>query len=1068
MSKWNEVSVMSDNYVVYHLHSHLSNGVTNIDSVTKPEEYIDYAKSLGMKALGFSEHGSVFNWYHKKCKIEKAGMRYIHAVECYATKTLEEKIRDNYHCILIAKNYDGVLEINGMISKSFNRKDNHFYYVPRILFEELFSTSDNVIITSACIGGVLYKGNDEIQNKFLNFFKKNRDRCFLEIGHHLDPQQYEHNKNLYELSRKHHIRLIAGTDTHCLNEIHAKGRIKLQEAKNIRFDGEDNWDLTFKSYEELVKCYKKQNSIPKEAYLQAIENTNVLADMVEDFTLDTSTKYPHIYDNPEKTFKEKIYKAVEAHPHVLKRYSKEEVGKVIEEEFKVYKTTQSIDFMLLETYMREWEKSQGIECGYGRGSVAGSEIAYILGITQMDSKKFGLNFFRFMNPSRVTNADIDTDYAGVDRDRVKEFLLKERMNLSQIQTSEIITFNTIAIKGAVRDISRAMNIPLSEVGDICNRIENDVIPDKLRAKYPELFEYVDIVNGTVVSIGTHPSGVLVSDLDIENLIGMCTTGTSDYQISMLNMKELDALMYVKLDVLGLDNVGVINETCKLAGIERLTPDNTDLDDMGVWKEIRDNTTLIFQWESNSAQAYIRKFMSDETLNKVKNIIPNFSMLKWLSFGNGLLRPACASYRNEVAEGKFYDNGFEELNNFLAPEMGRVCMQETIMQFLVKFCGYSQAESDNVRRAIAKKKGTETLLPEIENRFIDYSSTHYNITSERCKEVIKPFLQIILDASSYGFSWNHSDSYSAIGYICGYLRKYYPYEFITSALNVFKDNEEKITAITEYANEKGIRISPPRFGLSKDVYVYDKENKVISKGIESVKYMNKAISNELYALKDNNYTHFTDLLLDIENHTSVNSRQLDLLIKIDYFIRFGNCAELLRINEAFNFFNNGTAKSIKKDKIKSDVLREIVSKYATDKNKNGSEAKSYTITDMHGLLIKCEDYIKSQHIKDLSYRLKCANQQEILGYIDLTTNKEEDRRKLLITKVVPLISKDNGNPWGYALFTKSVGSGKTNRLTLKSKLYNNKPVKAMDIIYAKRVDKNNSGYWYLWDYDYIIE
>lgn len=1021
-----------------------------------------------MKALGFSEHGSCFNWYHKKCAIEAANMKYIHAVEAYITETLEEKVRDNYHCILIAKNYEGFLELNGMVSRSFNRMDNHFYYVPRISFDELLGTSDNIIITSACIGGILYKGNENIQERFLKFCRENRDRCFLEIGHHLDPQQYEHNKRLYELSKKHNIRLIAGTDTHCLNNTHSKGRIMLQKSKSIHFDGEDNWDLTFKSYDELVECYKKQKSVPEEVFLVAIENTNVMADMVEEFTLDTSTKYPKIYDNPEETFKEKINVAIDGHPYLLKRYSREDLHKTIDEEFDVYKKTGSIDFMLLETYMREWERSQGIECGYGRGSVSGSEIAYALGITQMDSKRFNLNFFRFMNPERVTNADIDTDYSSADRDRVKEFLLKDKMNLSKIKTSEIITFNTIAVKGAVRDIGRALEMPLSEVNEICSQIENDDVPPKLRSKYPELFEYVDIVTGTIVSIGTHPSGVLVSDLDIENLIGMCTTGTSDYQVSMLNMKELDALMYVKLDILGLDNIGVINETCRLAGIERLTPDNTNLNDMDVWKEIRDNTTLIFQWESDSAQAYIRKFMSDETLNKVRNKIPNFSMLKWLSFGNGLLRPACASYRNEVAEGKFYDNGFAELNDFLAPEMGRVCMQETIMQFLVKFCGYSQAESDNVRRAIAKKKGTETLLPEIERRFIEYSSNHYNITAERCCDVIKPFLKIIEDASSYGFSWNHSDSYSAIGYICGYLRKYYPYEFITSALNIFKSNEDKTTSITEYANEKGIRISPPRFGLSKDVYVFDKEGKVISKGIESVKYMNKAISNELYSLKDNCYSYFMDLLLDIESKTSVNARQLDLLIKIDYFMQFGNCAELLRINEIFTFFNSGTAKSIKKDKIKSDILEKIISEHATDRKKDGTEAKSYTITDMHGLLIACEEYIKSLHIKDLDFKVKCANQQEILGYIDLTTNKEEDRRKLLLTKVVPLVSKDGDKPWGYALFTKSVGSGKSSRLTLKSNLYDNKPVKAMDIVYAKRVEKNKSGYWYLWDYDYVLE
>ena len=144
------------------MHSDLSNGVTNVDSVTKFGLYVDRAKECGMKALAFSEHGSVFEWWHKKQAIEKAGMKYIHAIECYLTHDLTEKIRDNYHCVLIAKNYDGFLELNKLVSQSFNRKDNHFYYVPRISFEELFSTSENIIITTACIGGVFGKADSKV------------------------------------------------------------------------------------------------------------------------------------------------------------------------------------------------------------------------------------------------------------------------------------------------------------------------------------------------------------------------------------------------------------------------------------------------------------------------------------------------------------------------------------------------------------------------------------------------------------------------------------------------------------------------------------------------------------------------------------------------------------------------------------------------------------------------------------------------------------------------------------------------------------------------------------------
>ena len=176
-------------YTVYHLHSDLSNGVTNIDSITKYKEYIDAAAACGMKALAFSEHGSLFEWWHKKTAIEAAGMKYIHAVEAYLTATLEEKVRDNYHCVLIARNYAGFLELNHLVSRSFDRKDNHFYYVPRISFDELFHTSDNILFTTACVGGVFGKGDEKAQKDFLEFISGNKSRCFFEIGHHTDPKQ---------------------------------------------------------------------------------------------------------------------------------------------------------------------------------------------------------------------------------------------------------------------------------------------------------------------------------------------------------------------------------------------------------------------------------------------------------------------------------------------------------------------------------------------------------------------------------------------------------------------------------------------------------------------------------------------------------------------------------------------------------------------------------------------------------------------------------------------------------------------------------------------------------------
>ena len=1055
-----------DNYTIYHLHSDLSNCVTNVDSVTKYHQYIARAKECGMTAMGFAEHGSIMEWFHKKSDIEAAGMKYIHAVEAYVTETLDEKIRDNMHCVLIAKNYDGFLELNRLVSESFNRNDNHFYYVPRISMQSLFSTSPNILITSACVGGILGKGNDEVQSNFIHFIAQNQDRCFLEIGHHIDPKQVEYNRKLYTISQQTGVRLIAGTDTHALNEEHEKGRSILQRSKNVVFEGEDRWDLKFKTFDELVAAYDYQGSLPRDVYMSAIEMTNVMADMIEPFDLDKGTKYPHIYENPEETFRQKIADAVERHPYALKNHSREELQPVLDNEIAIYKSTGSIDFMLLQTYIREWEEKNGVQSGYGRGSVSGSMVAYILGITQMDSMRFGLNFFRFMNPSRVTNADIDSDYSGADRDKVKQFLLRDKMNLTNIKTAEIITFNTIAMRGAVRDVCKAL---FKKDGDstekgagkpeylkiadyICSKVDDH--EDEVRKEYPQVFEYVDIVNGTIVSIGTHPSGVLVSDLPIEESVGLCSISSSNYPVSMLNMKELDALMYVKLDILGLDNLGVINDTCKSLGIERLTPDNTDLDDMDVWRSIRDDTTLIFQWESNSAQAYIKKFMSEKTLEIARKKIPNFSMMTWMSFGNGLIRPACASFRDSVANGEFYDNGFEELNQILAPEAGRIAMQETIMKFLVQFCGYSDAESDTVRRAIAKKYGTEKLLPEIERRFIEYSSTHYDISVERCAEVIKPFMQIILDASAYGFSWNHSQPYSATGYICGYLRYYYPLEFLTAALNTFSDNSDKTAEITKYAQKVGIQITMPKWSISRSVYSYSKERNVIAKGMSSIKYMSNAIGKELYDLsKQKQYTSFMELLKDISDKTSLDTRQLDILVKIDFFSDFGNQRELIQMIDLFERFKKGEAKKIKKSEVDGTPLESIVQKYAIGTTKGGTAAKSYTLLDVMAILKDLEKLVLSMNMKDLSDVIKVKNFADVMGYAGYVSGKNEDRPKLYISALYPVCRRRDGYQFGYGAVTKSIGSGKESRFTVPNAVFNKEPIKVGDVIYCRGYTKD---------------
>lgn len=453
---------MSIMYVPYHMHSMLSNGTTNIDSITNFRDYVKVAADCGMPALGISEHGNIFEWLHKKEAIEKAGMKYIHCVEAYITADTDdarlysadelffstltknnvrihfkdyhitedgkyiatdidtgkecwidestikeegfEKTRDNYHCVLIAKNYDGVKEINRMTSKSFNRDDCHFYYMPRITFDELYATSDNVIITTACLGGVLHNGDDIVKEQFITFLANNKHRCYLEIQHHNIEEQIEYNKYLYAVSKATGAPLIVGTDTHALNELQMEGRSILQAAKDVHFDGEDSWDLVFKTPEELLNAYKKQKSLPINVVEDAMQNSIRMAKSIEPFDVDHSPKYPKLYDDSEAVFKEKINQGVVSRGIMSKPNYQEYIDR-IHYEYDTYKHNGAIDFMLLEEDYKSEMRRKGVRFGYSRGSVSGSIIAYLLGITDVDSVKYNLNYERFMNKERVSLAD---------------------------------------------------------------------------------------------------------------------------------------------------------------------------------------------------------------------------------------------------------------------------------------------------------------------------------------------------------------------------------------------------------------------------------------------------------------------------------------------------------------------------------------------------------------------------------------------------------------------------------------------------------------------------------------
>lgn len=487
------------------------------------------------------------------------------------------------------------------------------------------------------------------------------------------------------------------------------------------------------------------------------------------------------------------------------------------------------------------------------------------------------------------------DFPSTRRQEVIDYI----STIEGIDFAEIITFNTIATKGAIRDVGRALGIPLNVVSDISKSIDSNTV-GRYRESHKELFEYVDLLEGTVVSMGSHPSGFVVSPIDLCSNVSTLYTKESRYKVTAVNMKELDGENYVKLDVLGLDNVELINETCKLANIERLTPDNINTKDMDVWKSLQESTLGVFQFESETGFDYIQTLFSEGTLSKITDNVGEVNYINLLSMANGAIRPAGESYRNFLANGNVKDNGHESLNQLLESNLGQMIFQEDIMKFLTDFCNHTGSESDSVRRGLAKKSGTEQFLPKIREGFLAHMNEEYGENTGMYEEILESFLKVIEDASDYGFSLNHSQPYSYIGYAGAYLRYHYPYEFITTLLNIREDKMDKSAKVVEFARSKNIDILPIKFGKSKSQYMYSKEDEAIYKGMKSIKYINDEISEQLYNLaQEKEYNSFVDLLIDIVEETKVNARQLNILIRLGFFEELGGSKTLEVIAEKFN-------------------------------------------------------------------------------------------------------------------------------------------------------------------------
>lgn len=720
---------------MYHCHTDDS----LLDSCTKFSEYVELALANGQKAIASTEHGRPISWVSKKMMCDKAGLKFIHGVEMYLTESLEEKVRDNYHTVLLARNWEGVKELNRLVTMSCDKE--HSYYTNRLSFDEFLGISENIISTSACLASPLNK----LPEDHPYYMRLAQKYDFLEIQPHGHPEQVEYNRRLYELSKKIGKPLIAGTDTHNSTKYKAECRAVLLEAKRKNYGDEDAFDLSYKTYDELVGMFKDQNALPEPVYTQAIENTNLLMDMTEDFNLDTSIKYPILYGSRERddeVFEERIYTMFEDKlaRGVIPKEQEAAFRAAITEELDVFKKLEMTGFMLSVSELVSWCKENGMAIGTARGSVGGSRIAYITDVIDLNPETWNTVFSRFCNSTRVEPGDIDTDCIESDRPAIFKYIVDR---FGKEKTARVAAYGTIQSKAAIDEIGRCLASrwkkkygdednpwSLKNISKIKDEFESD--EKKTKNKYPDLFYYFDGLVGTKVSQSIHPAGMVISPITLNDHYG--TFDKDGDTCLMMDMDEAHDVGVVKYDFLVLKTVQVIRDTCNYIGVPYPRSHEIDWNDQAVWESMDSSLTAIFQFESSFAAECFKKF-------KPRSIFD-------MSLVTACLRPSGTSYRNDLLARKNHKNPSEIIDDLLKNNLGYLIYQEDTIMFLQKICGLSGSEADNIRRAIGHKDENRlnAAMPAILEGYCDKSEKPREIAEQEAKE----FLQVIKDSASYQF------------------------------------------------------------------------------------------------------------------------------------------------------------------------------------------------------------------------------------------------------------------------------------------------------------------------------
>ena len=1061
----------------YHRHSSYTNPHI-ADSVVSNEDYAKRASELGHGIISSCEHGFQGRYIESYELAKKYGLKFVFAVEAYWVKDRYEKDLSNCHIFLAARNENGRQAINDVLSEA---NITGFYRQPRLDIELLLSLPPkDVIVTTACVAYWKYEDIDAITLRFRDHFKEN---CYLEVQYHNTPKQSAINEHILKLSDAHGIPLIMGCDSHFIEPSDKQERDDYLISKGITYEDEEGWFMDYPDGETAYRRFAKQCVLEHCQIEEAIRNTNVFLE-VEEYDnpcFTTDIKMPTLYPDLTQEEKDKIYTNLvwERWESTKHEVPQEKWGLYVDEiqkEIDIVITTRHADYFLIdEAIVRRGKEKGGVITTTGRGSGVSFYTNKLLGFTDIDRISASVKMYpeRFMSPTRILEskslADLDLNLG-----TPSVFAEAQQEIFGEKHSFPMLAYGTLKPKAAWRMYAKSQNIAFALASEISAQIakyekalkhaeederDNIDVLDYIDKGYHDIYKQSEKYLGIISDYKIHPCSYLLYQGDIRKEIGLIKI--KDNLCCLMDGKWAEDYKFLKNDLLKASVVELIDKVYKRIGIPRHSvsqllelcpPDDR------VWDIYKNGCVKgINQVEQPSTRVRVMKYQP-------KNISELCAFI-------AAIRPGFKSMYKIFESRQSFSYGIKSFDELIqTPEMPNtfVLYQEMSMTTL-NYAGIPMSECYDIIKNISKKRIEKVLA--YKEQFLEGFSQAIidkeNKSEKEADSIAHMIWQILEDSSQYAFNASHSYSVAIDSLYGAYLKTYYPLQFYEVFLNMCEENGEKDRfnqAKKEAEDYFKIKFPSFRFRQDNRQLSADLEKNAINNSLASLKGFGGNVGKALYELKDKQYNSFIDLLLDIKA-TPINNSQIESLIKIDYFQEFGNSKELLRIKDLFDGLKKGDAKQIAKDKITGDVI-DLIQPYVDGNRKDGTPAKSYKVLDMDGLLSAFEEYIRSLNITDFDYRNKMQNQIDILGYIDIVTNQPEDRRKLVAMDVVPLKNKETSETWGWAIFTKSIGTGKTGRLTVQDGVYRKSPISKSDIIYAKEVSKNKRGYWDLLEYERI--